>query len=641
MSKKIPIILIAAIFVLAVALGLVFWFAVKPLYTGDFFENTFEELFPDNPELSKNISFWEENGYDGKTNVYLSKELIGLDSSLSFFLNNISYGKSSDEGSTTITVKTDNTDLTLELLYDDRTITLKGLFGDDITISRKTVRSDLEGSIFAPYSGTAFALSQESFEELTNLMENIVSTNSSNSANQINSEELGKAFEAILSKTAKQIKSDSTLLFFHNGLISRKAELLLDKNTVLTFLDAVSEEAENNDALKNFLQNFSYTKESNGAHEGDVYPLSYNSLIAAGGKTLYGIEAIKAMKSEFDKEFDSFEFKISYLTNGKLLENLTLDLNTNKGSEKTGKLTVKIDFIITEKEAKCNLSAESLFDSKSTLTVNYAKLKNTSDFLANLTLEASYYYDDILEEDSISVDIEYSRETGNFTIDITDGETEDVITIEGTYRVDSEKHTLLFSIDKIYENYDVVYKWTLLKIRIEEPALTKEEFTVPKATEILHADEFEMELYLMSLPMYEIETMYYELTGQTLGFFYTNDRYLLFDGEEAMNAINECIYKYNNRGSACLNDEVQNTYIYLEEYNVYVVFYYSSHQGSQVVEIYAVLPEGAMNFYPAMYDENGNFIIHDLEFVKEGIFDYGIVYEMYICRDCGETFYAY
>ena len=95
MSKKIPIILIAAIFVLAVAVGLVFWFAVKPLYTGDFFENTFEELFPDNPELSENISFWEENGYDGKTNIYLSKELIGLDSSLSFFLNNISYGKSS------------------------------------------------------------------------------------------------------------------------------------------------------------------------------------------------------------------------------------------------------------------------------------------------------------------------------------------------------------------------------------------------------------------------------------------------------------------------------------------------------------------------------------------------------------------
>ena len=59
MLKKTSVIIISVVLVFIVAVGLVFWFAAKPLYNVDFFENTFEELFPDNPELSENIRFWE------------------------------------------------------------------------------------------------------------------------------------------------------------------------------------------------------------------------------------------------------------------------------------------------------------------------------------------------------------------------------------------------------------------------------------------------------------------------------------------------------------------------------------------------------------------------------------------------------
>jgi hypothetical protein len=630
MLKKTSVIIISVVLVFIVAVGLVFWFAVKPLYTGDFFENTFEELFPDNPELLENISFWEENGYEQSISLDLTNKITGLETTLSLLLERVSYGKDSHKGSNAITIEIPDQKITFEVFYDQQRISVCGLSDVPLTISRENIRAELEKSMFAPNSDSGFALTEASFEELVSTMEGIVSPEKSDEAGSEEDKELEKAFDSILAKAKKQIKINSSLQLFKNGFLSRKDELSLNKSAILAFFDIIIDEAQTNEVFENFLKNVYYTPQNYKPQDGGAVPLSFNPNEAdAITKTFYGTDAIEALKADFEKECEIFKIKLSYVTGGRYLDSAELLFKTKFKDEEAYELKFKTDFEFSDEKTDVKLKISEKTDSEEYLIIKLSKENDLDGIFAKLDYEsAKIIKGETKNQKKLKATLSYNLEEERYTVNVERPGLNSDWKIDGTYAIDAEEHSLLFSVDKIYKDDELYYRRTLLRIAVNKTSNTAQDFSAPTGTAVLTLNALQLRRTFVNFPFYKCEKMFYNLTGNTFGFYYTKDNTLLLGGNAAIEAINECIEKYNNREPEKdrYNHYINATYIYLEEYDIYVVFsYYSS--GYYVANVYQYLPETTRNFHSARYDKNGNFVIHDLEFVSG---------TTYVCRECGK-----
>ncbi|MBQ8431540.1 MAG: hypothetical protein IJX28_01520 [Clostridia bacterium] len=580
-SKKALIISLVSAGSVLVAAAVVALVLFLPILAADPLGSTMEEVFFDPTLFSDLSALWQESGAESRIDVNLPKAFTGLSRDLSMTLQSTEVGSlSSVVGHTSFTLTFGSDEVKLGVYYSPEVLAIQGLYQDPeqfLSIPRKEIRKAMEASIFHPDSGSKdYALDSESYEELIEALESLDKLQAEQE------EELRKimtALEPVLTEWSEILTPESKIGFAKGAFrLERRVEYRLDQDDIKDMINSLLSTAETDPTLKEYF--YSETDESLAmllVELKDALPPTYEivfSYTVSGGRIASASCAVTAQDEDMTEP-----------------ETFLMDLVFSYAEEANG-------FVLT-------MGVEG--EPAEQVTLEYQKKE--TEGTTEITFSAKS------EEDTSegSLVLDHTAHTYTLTLKEMAPETDFVLT--GALEVNRETGVFRFTVDKATLGEQPLLESTVLEISTKacesRPALP-----APAAAALLSMTEEEFTAFLRQLPLYNVELMFANLTGQSFGLLYTIDQKVLLNSDACMEVADDYYQRYvyliqvgSKEGIPVAN----RIFIYNEELDVYVLMsYYSTSQKIDIDFAYEMTESRMRTYHEAVPDNELGLTIHRL-----------------------------
>ena len=579
--SKLPLIIsLSAVGAVLIAVAVVAAMLFIPLYTTPHWENTFNAIFFDTSEMQAFAGSLSD-GISAEINLGLDKELTGLLKDINFKLSVASkFAEDSESGSLTLSLEEGKNSLALSVIYDKDSAAI-GVYGLNngkaendpvyVSVPRENICEEFKKSVFAPDSGSDFALEKEVFDEIAEALETFESLDGK--------QEKGNLEEPI-SKIAEQIASvidPKTSLRFSDSefaLVSN-VSVTLTKEDLVSIIDVIIEEAEANEEFEAVLNSTYFS-------------------VSADGTQISLVESLKEAKDELPEG----EITFSYSVSGDYVRDIKYSFNSADDPEED--FDAVLEFIYGE---------ISGFDLKITYgdgdddSITYRKTDNDSELKTELCI--------ISEVEELKTSVTLNKADGSLIILASSPDNpESVCEIRGTLKYDKDEAHISMSFTSIKVGSDEPIDSFTFGIELGSHL---DEISMPEAVDLFAMTEENFEDILANLPKDTLAEMLKNCTGQDLGSYFSADGKLMLNAGQYADIATAYANAYSLYLSNAEIMRADAVYIPVPELGINLLLYYDEGQNMIFYNFaYNMTDELLKIYHPAVIDANGNFSAHDV-----------------------------
>lgn len=603
-KSKLPLVIIlSAVCLLIIAAAIPAGILLAPIMQITHWENTINEVFFDQNELSVFSEALSE-GMRTDISVDLEKELTGLLKDVSLDISIAS--RLADEkasGSMTFILNGGAKSLALTLIYDETDVALGiyelsgGLAKGDVeylSFPREGLSEAFKSSLFAPDSGAKYALDADTFDQIVSMLESFESADKTQDI---------EGLEASLQNVANQILDIAepySIIYFADGAFAlcNKRGVTLDDDEMRAIIDVIADEAEANEAFAALISSsYSMTSE-----DSDI---------------------VSALRDAGD-EIPDCETSFFYVIQGDYVTGLSLSYTDLEDSNNS--FDADLDFVYGGTEKGFDLLIT--YENEDADTVSYRKEATDS-------------------ENSVSLNIKSEGEEFNTKVTHFVADNSLIITANAS---DSPESSFELKGSCIYNADDSSISLSISSIKIGsadpiegfgvEFSLGKytEDITLPESKPIFNMSESELDGYLERLPSDTFGDMVKSCTGKELESFFSADGILMLNPEQ----YTEIATAYANAYSIYLGKteimRADAVYIPVPELGINILLYYDKW-GNMIYYNFAynMIDELLASYHIASIDEKGEMVVHDIVTSSTAATCMNTGKTVYRCTICGES----
>ena len=625
-STKILIIILAAYFALIIALIAVAVTTVPSLYSSNSIEHSLNAFFPGRQDLQKVTEKLSKKGIDGNASIFLPGSLNSISKDIRFDIDALSGNAGSQNGSFEISAQVHESKVCLSVIYNKNTIAIKGLrAGDDeyLTLSRKNAVADLEASILSPDSGSAYALDESSFEQLKSELADLEANGADGPLSKKEAADMERAFKNITNKIEDCIDYNSSVSFAGSLIPNRSISASLNKEQAAIILDAILSEAERNSTFGKYIDSF-YGFSNDDSYPGgnEAVPLSMTSDTP---ETSGGFEEFV---SEFKENVDKLDVEFSLFTAGRLITEIRISGNIEGKNiaSTTISMSVNIEYGKNSSVLRATIESKSSMNGKANeeritaLISRTSPNENETETTFSITVKVKDPNTGASKSATTSLRLNYNSETGSYSLLTKQTGASAALELKGKYLLDPKLVSLELTVDDIFIDGEKILSEQMINISLKKSDSTK--IKIPNGKSIFNMEEDEFEELLLNMPLYEIESILYDITGREMLFNYTNDHKFLIKTPELAEQINIFMEHYNLYIKSPEMSEkrkgLYNVIIYDEKSGFYIAI---GRITSSMVEthIYIDVPDQVKRkCHPARLTEDGSGLsLHEFELIED------------------------
>lgn len=551
-------------------------------------DNTAEALFGDVGWLSYMDRNLAKTGYDADMTINIPNELTGISGDIYVNSKFSGYGSGNKEiADIDITFGTPDVNHTFGIFYDENNIAIEGIGSDDsdtvILLPRKNIIDALDNSVFHPESGSEYALDQESYDAICEIVED---------NDESLDEEIEEIFENIRNRIEEHIDTENAFRFVEGEFaLERTVVCTLDDEAIAEIIDITIEEICNNERIAAILGESQIDITELGDKLREDFrdaEITYTYVIKHGAISFVHT-VIKTKNGEYDEILDII-IDIESRSDGCLAtvsccsESMTAEGKTKDNFE------IKYNKIVENSITKISIDLSSKNhgddEQKSRLTVNY---DNES---REYNAEFITYVEGIESCTDIYGKFEkYENHSGlSFTID--------GFTVEGQNISDDKD--VLFSLS-LKENSDA------------------KNIVCPEGDSLLSMTAEEVKSIADNLPTEKLKDIYMAIIGQKIPL---SEEGIMVTDPVALQLAELIVPLYQNYRKNCTyysRHFVSSIYLYLESSNLYV--FASYYNGKVDVKYYYNPDEALLEIYHPATILNGELVVHDFVLIEEKVAD--------------------
>ncbi len=435
-------------------------------------EGTFSALFVDASDMDKFADALFKNGVGMEMNASVSGDIDTINAKTTVFATGKYKGQNAIMLSE-VELAGKEANIAVEIGIDKDSFVL-GCKGKDkdiyVSVPRADIENELEKSVFHPDSDSDYALTEEQYDSLLEMLELL-----DGKEDEADIKSLEKSYKKILKKVSKIVKPKSELKFFADGLnVSRKVTYVLDDEICIEIIDIIRDEADENEYLNKNLIPFE----------------SLGMVDSKGSKITSTKDFLKMLKKSM--EDSSFDIELSYTECGGKIQQLEFAFSTKVGETRVSyegeasftykKDSASVDLTIAASSSYQNSSA------KQEIEIEYEKKTNKKTNDATITASVD------LEGKVFDLEIEYDGKSSEYDLEISSEE--NTMSLLGKFALDPKKGTFNFSVDEMQNNGETVYEGNSIEISVYS---TKEVPKIPSGEAILKMSDDEIETLIKDL----------------------------------------------------------------------------------------------------------------------------------------------
>lgn len=586
----ISVLLSIVILTAAITAGVLF----LPIIKSDQWSNTADRVFFDSAELAV---FTEAltDGSQTKVSLTLDSELTGLLNDLSVKLT--AAGKN-ECGEVTLSIGGGSSELLLSMIYSEESIAMAvydpALKADGVkylSLPRKGLADEFKDSLFAPGSGSDYALDEAVFNEVLAILESVEGAD-----REPDSENLQESFDNIREKLAQIIEPNVDISFAEGKFaLSQTVSVRITKDDLAEMIDAVIAEAEANEELAEWLESL---------------------LGQAIGE---GNDIIGTLRSAKD-ELPEGEVILEWTTEGSYIKHFRF-----AGGDTTDEFEVILDFVYGKES---NLAELTVTESgKEAAKITYERTESHGELTCTLSID--------INGETVESKVIYYRESGELTVSAKGSDSpESYFELSGNCKYNSAGGELSLSFDSLRMGADQKIDGFDFTVEVSK---REDEIVQPNATPLLDMTGEELTAFIEALPYQSFENLVTKLLGEG-----SLDQYMSADGKFMFNTsqYTEAVNLYANLYSVYLaNPEpIRADFIYVELPDIYLLLEYDSQQKMIFYNFaYTMTEELAGRYHPAVIGSDGELKVHNISstYTAPTCLEAGVTY--YLCDICEDT----
>ena len=565
-----------------------------PIIKGDQWSNTADRVFFDSADLAVFTEALSE-GSQTKLSVALDSELTGLLNDVNLKLT--ASGKT-ECGEVTLSLQGGSSELLLSIIYSEESIAMAvydpALKADGIrylSLPRKGIAEEFKESLFAPDSGSDYALDEAVYNELLTILESVDSAEQ-----ELDREKLQESIDRITEEIAKILEPSVSIRFAEGKLaLCQDVSITVTQNDLAKIIDAVIAEAEANETLAEWLE-------------------SMLGQTVGGEKDL--IELLRSAKDELPEG----EIVVEWTTEGSYVKQFRLaHEDTDDAFE------VILDFIYGEETDRAELTLTE--SGKESTRITYERTESDEKLTCTLSVD--------IEGETVESTADYDRESGALTITAKSSDSpESYFELGGNCKYSAAQGELSLSFNSLKIGTAERIDGFEVAVEISKHG---DEIAIPSAESLLDMTGEELTAYIEALPYQTAKNIVTKLFGEgTLEQYMSADGKFLFNTSQYTDAIN----LYANLYSVYLSDPepIRADYIYVELPGIYMLLEYDSRQNMIFYNFaYTMTDELAGRYHPVVVDSEGRLKVHNIKstYTAPTCLEAGVTY--YLCDICGDT----
>ena len=606
--SKLPLIIsLSAVVALIIAAAVIAAMLYAPLLTTPHWGNTFNKVFFNVDEMQA-FSDSLSDGVTADIDIGLKKELTGLLKDVNVKLSIASkFTEDSESGSLTLALKEGKNSLALSLIYDKDSVAI-GVYGTEndtvqndtayVSIPRKNICEEFKNSVFAPESGSEFALEKEIFDEIVKVLKTFEDLDKEPE----NTEKLEDPLMRVAEQIAVYVRPSSSISFSNSEFaLVRDISFTLTRDDMISIIDIIVAEAEANPRFAALLDP-SY---SSSAFEGT-------------GTSL--IDILKEAKTELPE----CETNFSYSVSGDYVRNVKYSFVSFDDPEEN--MDAVLDFVYGE---TVGFDLKITYGGESDDSILYRKTDNDSELKAELNITSEG------EEFKTSVTLNKTDDSLIIHANASDNP-ESVFEMRGSLKYDKAASRIAMSIESIQIGKDDPINDFSFGFEFRGES---SDVSMPQAISLFDMTAKDLEALLTDLPKETFAKMLKSCTGEDL------ENYLSADGKLMLNAAQytEIATAYANAYSVYLsNTEIMRAdavYVPVPELGINILLNYNKWQNMIFYNFaYNMTDELLKAYHPAYFDESGNIVIHDINITETPPTCELQGQKVYECTVCGESY---
>ena len=586
----ISVLLSIVILTAAVTAGALFF----PIIEGRQWSNTADRVFFDSADLAV---FTEalSDGSQAKISVALDSELTGL-------LNDVNVkltaSGETECGEITLSLQGGSSELLLSMIYSEESIAMAvydpALKADGIrylSLPRKGIAEEFKESLFAPDSGSDYALDEAVYNEILTFLESL-----DGAEEELDREKLQESIDRITEEIARIIAPSVNIRLAEGKLaLCQDVSVVITQNDLVEIIDVVIAEAEANEALAERLESL------------------FGQVI---GKQNDLIDLLRSAKDELPDG----EVILEWTTEGRYVKYFRL---AHEDAEDGFEMI--LNFIYGDETDRAELT---LTESENEIArIAYEKIDSDGKLTCSLSVD--------IEGETVESTANYDHESGALTVTAKGSDSpESYFELGGNCKYDSARGelSLTFNSLKIGTEQKIDGFEVALEISKHEGGIA-----MPNAEPLLDMTGEELTSYIEELPYQTAENIVTKLFGEG-----TLDQYMSADGKFLFNTsqYTEAVNLYAQLYSVYLSDPepIRADYISVELPGIYLLLEYDSGQKMIFYNFaYNMTDELAARYHPAVVDSEGRLKVHNIEatYSPPTCLEAGVTY--YLCDICGDT----
>lgn len=620
--KPLPIVLASLTCVLVLCFVAVFAILL-PLNEETALANTFKAVFFDPTDLAKASEMWAESGVIAQIDLDLPQNVTSLQKDLHIGIDTAQ----TPDGKNKVKLLLDSNKIeyAVELIYDEETVAIGGFCPDDqyVTVPRKNIAKALDDSILHPESDSDYALDQDNYDELRDMLELL-----DPEYEDPDSKSLAESFDLIAEQILPYLKP-KTSIYFADGefRLCKDVTYTLDTEDINEILDIIIDEAKDNDR---FNETFSFTLDETETDSDEEKDLARD---------------LKRVK----KEFEELSFELTYTVSGKKITDLKLSMRSVNKDDQTNSYDLSLGFVYGENKNGFDATLTTVEEEKTKYTIEseieYRKKKDGDETVCEAEIqtttlrEGRLYSGDPIEEES-TVTLTYDPDSHKYNLSVEGEDKDDIVEFEGKFKLSPKSAEFEFSLDEILQGkkrQSILSDFCEIKL---EKIDSKDAFDIPDGSNLLAMDNAAFTDFLRNLQIQDFDRIMYGLTGQSLGIPYTADEKVLVQSTAAVAAAEKYCKQFSRYLSAEDTSTRQNSaFVYDKELDLYVLMdYYPSTKKIHYNFAYELTEQMLNKYHEATPTPGGSMTVHKLiqtEFTPATCTTQGK--RVYHCEICDKT----
>ena len=539
-------------------------------------ENTFDALFFDTDTVQSLANTFQKKGVHVEAEAKIPEDI--LPQGISIKVDSLTVGKKDKaKTQTELTVASKDSKASYTVYVDDRIIALAGLQDEDdkfVSLPRKDIEDAAEGSIFYSRSNSKYKIPKGTdYQELVDFLKSF-------SADEKEREDaaITASVERVLERWDRLLKAKNKLGFAEEGFgLSRTVTYTLDEKTVGKMLDAVKEEAEENESFHKLYQ---YTDEK-GNEKG-----------------------LADYCEELKESLRDMEIVFSYTVVGGRFTDLKFSYRVKNEWDKNNTTELDVTFLYDEDEPGFDFTLTRTTERKDRDSVrtekgSYRKKVSDGKTTATFEMDGNYLIGGKLlstETGAIKLTLTY-EESGDWSLKTEGGKNAVSVEVGGQLNLDKKKGEASFTLNQLFIG-NVGIKADVITLSAKKPS-AKQKVSTPDHAPLLEMNEEEFEEFFHGISLKKPLAVLEDWTGQPIAnsLSLTIEGAPLWNSEACLEKATEYYKAYQSKG---LTGKV---YVYYEESDVYVLISankidFAYELTDQIKRIYteATISNGSMTF---------------------------------------------